>query len=450
MTRKINRRVALTALGAGATVAALGAGQRSLRAAEGVARYFIGVYMPHGMAREYWVPGPGFDITYPNCSLAPFADERVLGKSYASSVVALEGLDLTAGIEGGTAGHDASRALLTGSAQQGRGASLDQFLAIERGLGRDTPLASLVLGVGSAEVELGHCISYAKGGVALPKLIDPSQTFAQAFAELVVGTDPVALAKSERDRKLGKSLLDAWREDLASLREQSPASEREKLEQHASALRELEKRLSAPALSDCSPPDAPDASRFPRLLGGGGGEPYFDTITDLQIDLLAHAMGCGITHVGTLFLADLTRTQLEPDLPEDIHIGVAHEYVSGGREGGGNPATWLPLARQNRYTYSKLARLVSRLDEHGILEQTALIALSDLGDPNGHRSRQVPTILAGGWGGRLSGGRHIDLGAEGTPHNRLLVSVQQAFGVDSESFGEAEDPSITSGALDLG
>ncbi len=446
--RRLDRRAALTALGAGAALAALSAPERQLRAQPATARFFIGVYLPHGMAREHWVPGPGFDISYADCSLSPFADAARYGKSYAEHVVALEGLDLTAGIEGGTTGHDASRVILTGSSQHGRGASLDQFLALEHGLGASTPLASLVLGVGSSAPALGQCISYAKGGAALPKLIDPSQTFSRAFGQFASGSDPAAVARVERERRLGKSLLDYWTRDLASLRARAPQHERDKLDQHAQALRELEKRLAS-ELDACEPPGAPDAARFPRLLAYGGGEPYFDAITDLQIDLLAHAIGCGVTRVATLMLADLSRTQLDPELPDDVHIDVAHLYRSGGREGGGDPATWLPLARQNRYSYGKLARLLQRLDEAGILEETALIALSDMGDPNRHTSRQIPAILAGGWGGRLQGGRHIDLGAAGTPHNRLLVAVQQAFGVESDSFGEARDPSITQGALDL-
>lgn len=445
---RFNRRTALTALGAGAALSTFGPVAPELRAQSEGARYFIGVYMPHGMAREYWVPQANFDITYENCSLAPFADAALLGKSYADKVLALEGLDLSAGIESGTTGHDASRVILTGSAQQGHGASIDQFLALERGLGRDTPLGSLVLGVGSSAPALGQCISYAKGGVALPKLIDPSQTFTQAFSQFVVGNDPAALAKVERERRLGKSLLDYWREDLSRLSARSPASERDKLEQHTEALRELEKRLD-PELNGCTPPAAPDPSGFPLLDAYGGGEPYFDLITNLQIDLLAQALSCGVAHVGTLFLADLSRTHLDPTLPDDVHIDVAHRYTSGGRAGGGDPASWLPLARQNRYTYSKLARLLQRLDQLGILEQTVLIALSDMGDTSRHTSRQVPALLAGGWGGRLKGGRHLDLGADGTPHNRLLVSVQQAFGVDSDSFGEARDPNITTGALVL-
>jgi hypothetical protein len=447
-SRKLNRRHLLTALGAGSALAALSPGVRPLRAATEGARFFIGVYLPHGMAREYWVPKAGFDIGYENCSLAPFADAISFGKSYADQLLVVEGLDVASGIAGGTTGHDASRALFTGSSQHGKNASLDQFLALEHGLGQDTPLASLVLGVGNSAPELGQCISYAKGGGALPKLISPSQTFNQAFAQLVVGDGADAMAHAERERRLGKSLLDYWNADLKRLAARAPQSERDKLDQHASALRELEKRLASQN-SDCTPPATPDATRYPQLQAYGGGEPYFDTITDLQIDLLAQALACGITRVATLFLADLSRTQLDPDLPDDVHIDVAHRYTSGGRAGGGEPASWLPLAHQNRYAHSKLARVLQRLDQSGILDQTVLIALSDMGDPNRHSSRQIPALLAGGWGGHLKGGRHLDLGAQGTPHNRVLVAAQRAFGVAADTFGEAADASITTGTLEL-
>ena len=150
----ISRRAALTALGAGATLAALFPRVRPLRAAPAPAKYFIGVYMPHGMAREFWVPKPGFQIAYEGSSLAPFDDAATYGRSFRDQIVALEGLDHTAGLRSATVGHDASRVILTGSGTNGQNASIDQFLAIEQGLGHDTPLSSLVLGVGSAEPAL--------------------------------------------------------------------------------------------------------------------------------------------------------------------------------------------------------------------------------------------------------------------------------------------------------
>ena len=173
-------------------------------------------------------------------------------------------------------------------------------------------------------------------------------------------------------------------------------------------------------------------------------------ICNLQIDLMVRALACDVTHFSTLFLADLSRTHFDAELPEDVHTDVAHRYLSSGRSGtGGDPFSQAQLARQNHYIYGKIARILQRLSEAGLLSQTVLVAMSDMGDPAKHSSRQIPTLLAGGWGGALRAGRHIDLGADGTPSNRLLVSIQQAFGVESDSFGQSSDPSILTGSLAL-
>jgi hypothetical protein len=208
----ISRRAALTALGAGAALSLGLPRERSLRAQTVAkrAKYFIGVYMPHGMARELWVPRPNFDISYEGSVLAPFDDAQTYGQSFKSQIVALQGLDHSAGILASTTGHDASRVILTGSGTNGTNASIDQFLAVEQGLGQGTPLTSLVLGVGNADPALGWCISYAKGGTALPKLVSPTDSFTQAFSQWIVGSDPAAQARAERERRLGKSLLDFW------------------------------------------------------------------------------------------------------------------------------------------------------------------------------------------------------------------------------------------------
>ena len=451
-SRGVTRRAALTALGAGAAAALCFPREHRARAqsAPTAAKYFIGVYMPHGMARELWVPKPNFDIAYDGSVLAPFDDAQTFGQSFKSRIVALQGLDHTAGILASTTGHDASRVILTGSGTNGTNASIDQFLSVEQGLGQSTPLASLVLGVGNADPALDWCISYAKGGTALPKLVSPSDTFTQAFSQLVVGSDPAALARADRERRLGKSLLDYWTQDLADLSARVPAAEKDKLDQHATALRELEKRISGQTV-DCAVPSQPDETAFPAVLSYQGGEPYFDTITNLQIDLMVQALACDVTRFSTLFLADLSRTHLDPALPEDVHTDVAHRYAASDANGmGGDPASWALLAHQHRYAYGKIARIMQRLAEASLLDQTVLVAMSDMGDPAKHSSRQIPALLAGGWGGALRGGQHIDLGAAGTPSNRLLVSIQQAFGVESDTYGQSADPTILSGALALG
>ncbi|HVJ20688.1 MAG TPA: DUF1552 domain-containing protein [Polyangiaceae bacterium] len=415
------------------------------RAQEGTLQRLVLVYAPHGMARELWRPRDDFDIAYEGSSLQPF-------EPFKDRLLVLEGLDLSAGMEGGTSGHDGSRALFTGSAADGTNPSLDQYLAQE--LGQASPLSSLVLGIGDPSTKIGSCISYAQGGTPVAKLIDPTATFNQAFATFLQPADPAAVAALEAERQRGRSALDFLAADLESLRQRAPATERDKLDVHATSLRELEKRLAGFELA-CQLPSTPDAATFPKFLAYGGGEPYFEVVTELQTDLLAHALACGVTRFGSLMLADLSRTGLDPALPEDIHDDVAHRYLASEEPGEsingspGDPSTWEPLARQNRHSHEQVARLLARLEELGALEGTLVVVSSDMGDPARHSSRRLPTLLAGG-GGPIRLGRYLNVAEPGKriPNNRLLVSIAQAFGLPVQSFGYALDQTIVSGTLD--
>lgn len=447
--KRHSRRAFLAALGASAAL--LGLTPRSTNAAgkspiSGRPLRFIGVYMPHGRAHELWQPRADFDIAYPGSTLAAFDDAQAHGRSFRDRLLVLDGVDLSAGIAVGTTGHDGPRVIFTGSGADGKNASIDQFLAFERGLGSETPHASLTLGVGNEESDIGSNVSYARGGTPIPKWIDPNRTFHELFGSALGAGREEELA---RERSRGRSVLDAVRADLARIQRQAPSTERAKLEQHAEALRELEKRLTL-VPRECAPPAAPDVSRFPKLRAYGGGEPYFDAITDLQIDLLARALACDLTRFATLFLGDLTRTGLVPDLPADVHGDVAHRYDARRSNHAGVAESWERLAIQNRYTHRKIARLLQRLDEASVLDDTVLYCSSDMGDPAMHSSRSVPTLLFGAAGGAFSPGRYLDFRGErghGIPNNRILVSICQAFGVPIERFGHASDSKITSGTL---
>ncbi len=270
----VTRRLFLAALGAGgllvgtrafgdATTAAGGARSK----VSGRPLRFVSVYTPHGRAHELWQPRDGFDLRFPDSILRPFDDAEAYGKSFRGSLIVLDGVDLRAGIASGTSGHDGPRVILTGSGGDGKNASLDQVLAVERGLGAETPLTSVVLGVGNAQPEIGACISYGPGGTPLPKWIDPAQTFAELFGIPVTGAQREEL---EQRRRLGKSVLDVVSADLARLSTRVPASERTKLDQHHAALRDIEKRIAGVART-CTPPVPPEKARFARVGAYEGG-----------------------------------------------------------------------------------------------------------------------------------------------------------------------------------
>jgi len=446
------RRQFLLALGAallpGEVLANMAPGPVAPRpTAKARAKRFIGLYMPHGRAAELFLPRPDFQLDYEDAILAPFVDSERYGRSFRDDLLVIDGLDLAAGFLTGNVGHDGPRVLFTGAGSNGKNASIDQFLAVDRRLGDVTPVPSLVLGIGNDDRGITSSLSYGRGGTPLPKLIHPAATFDALFGAALTGSPEAAAAR----RKRAMSALDFLRGDLARLRSLSPASERQRLEHHQTALRDLERRLS-PAANRCDPPPRVTREAFPRYRAYGGGERSFDAITDLQIELLVRGFACDLTRFATVMLADLSRTAVDPELPSDVHQDVAHRYVARDERQPGSPATWRALARQNRYSCSKVARLVGLLHEQQLLDETLVLASSDMGDPARHSSRSVPTLVLGAG---VRGGRVLALGDRNrvtaqrlNPNNRLLAHICQRFGVMVTRFGDSS-AEITDGVLEL-
>jgi len=474
MTQSKSRRAFLKAIGAGLASLPF---YRPLEHAfaqsvgETLPLKFIGVYQPHGICAEYYARRPHdterhFDLRYDHCTLRAFDDPKTYGQSWKRRILILEGLDLGSNVNG----HDSAATILTGSAinlRKPQNISLDQFLAVERGLGLHTRVTSVALAVGDPELDSEFCISYGAGGKPLSKIIDPVETFDMLFRGVLVGDDPNAIAEAQRQRELGKSVLDFVRADVNRLRARVAGPERQKLDQHLDALRDIEKQLELPAQAtrSCRLPERPEA--FPKVLRKDGAGPYFDAITNAQIDLLAQAIACDITRFGTLCLADLAFAGNPLGLPPDNHSDVAHTYRGTGlgsiTRSKGEPSTWLPLASLNAYSFSKTARLMQRLSELGALDSTLIYTSGSMGDPAQHSPTNVPTLLAGGANGKFRMGRHVRLRDDFCDNhamcqnagprdgrvlnNQLLVSIAHAFGVDIETFGTQADGGVTHGPL---
>ncbi len=428
---------------------------------------FIGIYHPHGAAsplfrRRAEDTETSFELDFvePICGaqsvLAPFDDAATYGSSFKDKVIVLDGLDITTGL----VGHDAPRCIFTGAGWQ-EAPSLDQFLAVDQGLGAVTPFSSLVLGVGLFGNER-ETLSFSSAGTPLPRIIDPSKTFSIVFSRFAATDDPANAA--EQRRKNDASVIDFVRADVNRLKGRLAEPEATKLDQHLTSLRELEKQL-ADFEASCSWPATPP--EFDEIERFKGGEPYFEQITNLQIDMLAQAVVCDLTRFATLALADLsagaiTGTSItHPAYNDniDVHDNIAHGYrppndpVYGEAGVEGLPETWDSLGVQNRYSYGKAARLLQKLEQGGVLDHTLLMISTDMGNPDSHSSENVPMVLAGGAGGRLTMGRHIRL-KENCPtvgeaceeraralisHNHLLVSVANVYGVEIDSFGITTD-----------
>ena len=468
-------------------------------AGEALPLKFLTISHPHGIATQYWsmrtptspdiaVEGlslrgtdteTSFDITYPNCSLQPFDDPATYGKSFKDKLLLLEGLDLAID------GHDAVAIILTGSTLNGTlptNSSLDQYLAVEKGLGAATRKSNIVLGVGDPNPHPGSTLSYSAGGVGIGKIISPVDAFDYLFSGFAPSNDAAAQEQAKRRNALGQSVVDYVREDCKRLRARLAPVEQQKMDQHLASIRDLEKTFSGLSSGSCSmAPSRPNPADYPvdlsKLMRFNGGEPTFDVVTTLFVDLLAQAFACDITRFGTLVLnylpwdraGNAPTDSLGYGLSSDFHNTVAHQYVSHGFDwegklaNRGDAATWLPLAKYNKYVHGKVARLMQKLDESGALDSTLIYVTSELGNPNAHSSASVPTLLAGGANVPFRFGRRLQLSPDcpssndsckvrdpkfaSGANNHLLVSIAQAFGVETDSFGKGADSTFTTGAL---
>ncbi|HYP88632.1 MAG TPA: DUF1552 domain-containing protein, partial [Polyangiaceae bacterium] len=292
------RRAFLRAMGAGIAAAPFSRlleNSVAQAAGEMLPLKFITIYHPHGVSAEYWAmkdsdTEAAFSFDYADCSLKPFDDAKTYGKSFKDKLLVVEGIDHLSNANG----HDSAGTILTGSrvsANKPDTISLDQYLAVTKGLGSGTRVTSLQLGVGNDDTAAGVTLSYGEGGIALPKIIDPNKAFSLLFDGVAVGSDPAAQAAAARKNKLAQSVIDYEKWDIKRLRAKLAPAEQLKLDQHLTSLSELEKQLGGGmgggGSASCMVPTAPDASKFPKLKQYNGGEPYFDAITDAHIDILA-------------------------------------------------------------------------------------------------------------------------------------------------------------------
>jgi hypothetical protein len=465
---------------------------------------FIGVYHPHGIAAELFAmqyagnfpsgtpsgvtdtvttsggvtSSTNFNITYPNCALQPFDDAATYGKSYKNKITIIEGIDHLSNANG----HDSAGTIFTGStiaasALKPANSSIDQFLAVENGLGAATTITSIQLGVGDNGTQSGTTLSYSKGGIALPKIPDPVQAYNALFGNFAAPNNAAAQAALMRQQQLGTAVASSAYSDVQSLYGKLAPPEQQKLQAHLDALSDLKKGFAATGLmgTNCTVPAKPSSSNFPQLLRYQGGEPYFDAITKAHISLLAQAFACDITRFATLFMADLSYATNPLMLPTDNHGSVAHPYDGSPVGSDGAPvtpgtnasATWALLAKFNKYCYGNIATLMKQLDAMGVLDNTLIYASSDMGNPARHSTRNVPTVLAGGANGLITMGRRLKMtpdcpsknlwcgptdGVSPTDYtpisnNHLLVSIANMFGVEVNSFGTQPNTSDVTGPL---
>jgi hypothetical protein len=402
------------------------------RAQAAIPTRFLGIFVPHGAAPGYWVPqstAPGFEFPYVWEPLAPFREKVLLTSGLWS-----KSAENPPGITG--ADHFVAAAYLCGvkpkkttGADIEAGTTIDQVIAQE--IGQDTLLPSLQLAVEDPGANSSNCgegyscvytntISWQTPTRPLPMEINPQVVFERMFGD--GGTPELRAARRAQQR----SILDSVTDSLERLQNQVAASDRVRLDQYFTDVREIERRLQIAAKA---------STETPEMAVPYGVPESFDEHIKLQFDLLALAYQGDITRVATLLYARDLTGRVYPESGTDISF-------HGGSHHAEDPGRIAQYARLNRYHVETLAYLVDKLSkiEEGdgtMLDHSLIMYGSNMGNSNQHLHYDVPHVLVGGASGKLEGGRHLAYRSKTVPTGNLLLSVLDMFDVQRESFGDS-------------
>ncbi len=394
-------------------------------AAAGAAKRLIVLFYPLGVIRENWLPSG----TETNFVLSKIL--RPL-EAYKSRLIVCDGINMLHR----NGNHKEFGVLLTGTMCDGTdqasrltNISLDQVIANH--FSGQTRFKSLELAAWDDKPnELqkpDHRILSARGpGQHILAEGDAQKAFDRIFAGVSssAGVPPVG-ADSQRKR----SILDAIVVDLQSLQKELSGNERAKLDQHLSAIREIEKRLQSPVQSGlCTLPGRP----------GRIDMHHNDSLPSrlkAQTDIMLAAMMCDLTRVGTL-IGEGGEARSQPvwlGLGLDWHDNYTHS--SGGREEHTKISEW--YHQQWKYVLDRLAAV---LDGNGsMLDNSLVLILSEQGcrypsgGPVDHSTKSLPFVIVGSAGGHFRPGRFLNFG--GVDHQRFLISIMNAMGVAGNTMG---------------
>ncbi len=386
-------------------------------------------YVPNGLDMATFRPA----MVGTDYSLPPMLASLSSLKSELSVITGLENFNARPDMAGdhasGTSGFITCVHANKSETQIQLGISADQVAA--KAFGGMTRLPSLELGIdgggASGGCDSGYSCAYTRNiswtdaVTPRPKIVKPRQAFDQLFQ----GYDPAAsAAEAAKRRAYEKSGIDAVVGDVNALKPKLGSTDQKKLDQYLTGVRELEKQLVelGPGVS-CSPGQPPAET----------ADDTYPTHAKAMLDIVALAFSCDATRIVTFMLGNAGSQRTHPFL--DIASG--HHDISHHQS---DPEKIAQLAKigaweveQLSYLLGKLAAAPDSVEGQSVLYNSAVFFSSEISDGNRHNHDDMPIILAGHAGGKLSPGKHIAFKSDrDTPKQKvsnLLVTMLEAAGV---------------------
>lgn len=438
----LSRRTMLKGLGAAvalpvldsmlATHALSVAAEKAVAAGKGIPTRLAFVFQPNGVIQSAWfpkAPGADYELSESLAALAP----------HKNDVLVISGLAQDNGRAKGDGPGDHARAagsFLTGAhpvktagANIKVGISADQHVAVK--IGNQTRLPSLELGVEPGRTS-GNCdsgyscaysssISWKTESTPMAKEINPRQAFERLFGG--EENNPEVRAKRAANRK---SILDVVAGDAAKLKEKLGQTDRHKIDEYFTAVREIESRIEqAETNAKNTRPDY----EIPKGIPKDGGEHL-----RLMYDLMMLAFRTDSTRVATFMVGNAGSNKTYPM----VGVNEGHHELSHHR----NEADKMDkLKKIDKFQIEQLAYFIQQLKsvkegEATLLDHCAVMFGSGLGDGNAHSHHNLPIIVAGRANNTIQPSRYIVTEKE-VPLNNLFLSLFDRMGASIDSFGDS-------------
>ena len=311
------------------------------------------------------------------------------------------------------------------------GVSMDQLHA--RRFGQDTALPSLQLCIEPTD-KGGGCdynyscaytdsISWSSPDTPLPQVRNPRSVF-----DMLFGAGGSEAERSAR-RRSHQSILDWVAGEVAHVKRDLGAVDRQRVDRYLDSVREIERRIQLVEARNSSGEerDLPEAP--------AGVPDSFREHMELMFDLQVLAFESDTTRVVSFKTGRDASNRTFPESGSDSGFHPASHH--GDRED-----RVLEFNKIGQYRVSMLAHFMERLKttmdgDSSLLDQTVVMWGSPMGDANLHNHRRCPLILLGRGNGALEGGIHYKA-PDGTPMANVFVKLMQKLGhTDMSSFGDS-------------
>ena len=405
----------------------------------GAPRRMIFVYMPNGMDMENWTP----KTAGANYELPMILDPLNSHRSQFSVLSGLAHVNARANGDGPGDHARANACFLTGvhprktaGADIHIGISADQVAALK--IGTATRLPSLELSCETSVRQAGACdsgyacayqnnISWRNENTPMPPLFDPRLVFERLFTN---DDDPdLAAGRALRESCRG-SILDVVREDAKAFQSRLGATDRRKMDEYLTGLRETEVAIAQQTKFKATAPK-------PTMEKPDGIPGDFTEHLKVMYDLLALAMQTDSTRIATMMVQREGSNRPYPFIGvTDGHHDLSHHGNSAEKKA--------KIAKINRYHIEQfggfLAKLKTMREGSGtVLDNSMIVVGSAIADGNAHAHHDLPVLLCGAGAGAFTPGSHVQFPKE-TPMTNLYLTLLDRMSVKVDRIGDSSGP----------